>query len=330
MSQWDRLNPEHGDQEGLATLAQRLMSQAEEWDARRFDLQRVAGDVPAHGVWEGAAANALHEGIAAVLPDLEHPAQACRETATGVRVYDYGLSEIETEARKLRVMTADHQDVMSQLAAGAADPEIDMASAAMTNLAGQAEVLFRRIEAGWDELSQTRTNTDKAFEEVLASAKALLVVKPHPILAGMAVFTKLPGQIGLNDITAMNATQLSTWLTNPANKTQLYDLLSKQGYNPADTAKWWAKLGQTVDPKTGKVTVGETQQLLINAYPEIIGNLQGVSYTARDKANQTILTKMKKELDTYVRDLAKGLNPVGPAWLDKPGYVDRIQKLWKR
>ncbi|ASN20166.1 alpha/beta hydrolase [Arthrobacter sp. YN] len=108
-----------------------------------------------------------------------------------------------------------------------------------------------------------------------------------------------PGQVSLNDLAALNGAQLKAWLAVPANKDRLKGLLHQQEYNPAVTTAWWISLGHTVNTDTGKVTVGETQLLLIEAFPGIIGNLQGVTNTARDAANRVELKRRKDLIDVY-------------------------------
>ncbi|TVU61202.1 hypothetical protein FQP90_14370 [Paenarthrobacter nitroguajacolicus] len=177
------------------------------------------------------------------------------------------------------------------------------------------ERLLSANAADADWIEQVAT----AFETAGAGAVA------DSMLNALFIQYAAPNQVGLNDIVGLNAAQLTTWLAVPTNKARLQGLLQNQEYNPAVTAAWWTSLGHTVDAGTGKVTVGETQQLLINTFPAIIGNLQGVSYTARNQANQLVLTQMLKEFDVYVRETAKGTRPTPPAWLNTPGYLDRLR-----
>ncbi|WGM21403.1 alpha/beta hydrolase [Paenarthrobacter sp. OM7] len=92
------------------------------------------------------------------------------------------------------------------------------------------------------------------------------------------------GQVGLNDVGALNADQLKAWLAAPANKDRLQGLLSQPGLDPVVIAKWWAGLGQTVAGRT--IKPGASQKLLIEALPGVIGNLNGVTATARNEANR--------------------------------------------
>ncbi|WGM22369.1 alpha/beta hydrolase [Paenarthrobacter sp. OM7] len=80
-------------------------------------------------------------------------------------------------------------------------------------------------------------------------------------------------------------------------------------------------LGHTVEPATGKVTVGEEQQLLIDALPEVIGNLNGVTATARDLANRKKLLQMHDYLKKY-RDEHGGD-------VDEGSQEGMVNKVWE-
>lgn len=105
-----------------------------------------------------------------------------------------------------------------------------------------------------------------------------------------------PWQVNLNDIGALNAGQLEAWLAVPANKSRLQGLLGQPGLDPVVIAKWWAGFGQSVD--AGTVIVGERQRLLIEALPGVIGNLNGVTATARDLANRNRLITEQERINS--------------------------------
>lgn len=142
------------------------------------------------------------------------------------------------------------------------------------------------------------------------------------VLNGIFIGYASPGQVSLNDIAALNAAQLKTWLGDTLNTARLQGLLSQPGLDPAVTAKWWAGLGQTIDSDTGKVTVGEKQHLLIDALPEIIGNLNGVTATARDIANRKrIITERERINAEFTRTpeflhTGTGESMPNPDWAD--------------
>ncbi|MFJ6454048.1 alpha/beta hydrolase [Paenarthrobacter sp. NPDC091669] len=118
------------------------------------------------------------------------------------------------------------------------------------------------------------------------------------MLNGLFIQYAAPNQVGLNDLGTMSAAQLKVWLGN-GGTARLRELLTQPGLDPVATATWWSGLGHSVEPATGKVTVGEEQQLLIDALPELIGNLNGVTATARDLANRKKLLQMHDYLKKY-------------------------------
>ncbi|MCP1411864.1 alpha/beta hydrolase [Paenarthrobacter sp. A20] len=127
-----------------------------------------------------------------------------------------------------------------------------------------------------------------------------------------------PGQVGLNDIGALNAAQLKAWLAVPANKDRLQGLLEQPGQDPVVIAKWWAGFGQTV--AGGTLEPGEAQLLLIEAIPGVIGNLNGITATARNLANRK---RLITEQDRINAELARtpqllpasqGMSMTNPAW----------------
>jgi hypothetical protein len=141
------------------------------------------------------------------------------------------------------------------------------------------------------------------------------------VLNGIFIGYASPGQVSLNDVAAMNTVQLKAWLGNSLNIVWLQGILKQPGLDPVVTAAWWAGLGQTVDPDTGKVTVGEKQHLLIDALPELIGNLNGVPATARDIANRKRLEMLHEHWKSYRQD------HVGD--VDESSQEGMVNKVWE-
>ena len=63
--------------------------------------------------------------------------------------------------------------------------------------------------------------------------------------------------------------------------------------SPQENASWWNSLSE------------EDKQWMIREHPDVIGNLEGVDYASRDKANRIMLPRLKKqakdELDAYLK-----------------------------
>ncbi|MEC5192606.1 MULTISPECIES: alpha/beta hydrolase [unclassified Arthrobacter] len=119
-----------------------------------------------------------------------------------------------------------------------------------------------------------------------------------------------PGQVSLNDIGPLNAAQLKAWLGSAGNTTRLQELLSQPGLDPVVTAKWWAGLGHTI-AKNGTIGSGESQKPLIEALPGVIGNLNGVTATARNIANRNRLITEQERINAELAKTTEFL-PAGP------------------
>ncbi|MDI2036052.1 alpha/beta hydrolase [Paenarthrobacter nitroguajacolicus] len=148
----------------------------------------------------------------------------------------------------------------------------------------------------------TENTADAAWLEQIATAfeKACSGSMTDAMLNSALIQYAPTGQVSLNDIGALNATQLEAWLAAPANKGRLRGLLEQPGLDPVVIAQWWVGLGQTVSQ--GATECGASQKLLIKAFPGIIGNLNGVTATARNEANRIRLFTEQERINA---ELAK-------------------------
>lgn len=179
-------------------------------------------------------------------------------------------------------------------------------SGSVTFVPGFEQLLSENTaDAGWVE------RIAAAFEAAGSGSMA------DTILNSVLIQYAPPRQVSLTDIGALNAAQLKAWLATPANKERLQGLLEQPGLDPVMIAKWWAGLGQTV--ATGTIEPGEAQLFLIQTLPGVIGNLNGVTATARDKANRIRLAtedeRIKDELTKTPQFLpaSQGLSVTNPA-----------------
>ena len=140
------------------------------------------------------------------------------------------------------------------------------------------------------------------------------------MLNGLFIQYAAPNQVGLNDIGTMSATQLKVWL-GKGGTARLRELLTQPGLDPVAAATWWS--GLLVTPSSlppGKITVGEEQHLLIGALPEVIGNLNGVTATARDLANRKKLLQM--------HDYWKKYREEHGGEVDEGSQEGMVNKIW--
>ncbi|MBK0422210.1 hypothetical protein JD292_08995 [Leucobacter sp. CSA2] len=84
---------------------------------------------------------------------------------------------------------------------------------------------------------------------------------------------------------------------NPSAKHRLQDI------DPATVHSWW----QRMNPAKGSDSrFSAQQQLLLDAFPEVMGNLEGVAYGARDYANRRALTAELKNVRAEIEELRAG------------------------
>ncbi|WP_284987574.1 alpha/beta hydrolase [Arthrobacter sp. fls2-241-R2A-172] len=174
--------------------------------------------------------------------------------------------------------------------------------------------------AGFERLLAENTADADWIEQIGAAFESAGSGSMTEAMLNSALIRYAPaGRIGLNDIGALNTEQLKAWLATPANKDRLRGLLQQPGLDPGVIATWWAGLGHTI-AKDGSLEPGASQKLLIETFPGIIGNLNGITATARNEANRIRLVteqeRIKAELarTPQLLPVSQGLSITNPAW----------------
>ncbi|TVU59531.1 hypothetical protein FQP90_19235, partial [Paenarthrobacter nitroguajacolicus] len=173
--------------------------------------------------------------------------------------------------------------------------------------------------SGFEELL-TENAADATWLEQIAAAfeAAGSGSLPETMLNSALIMYAPPGQVGLNDFGALNAAQLKAWLAVPGNKDRLQGLLEQPGLDSVVIAEWWGGLGHTI--VDGAIEPGEAQLLLIEAIPGVIGNLNGITATARNLANRkrffTEQDRINAELarTPHLLPASQGMSMTNPAW----------------
>ncbi|WP_460532328.1 alpha/beta hydrolase [Humibacter ginsengiterrae] len=139
------------------------------------------------------------------------------------------------------------------------------------------------IQTQWNDLVTQRRQADKACADAVTGVNVLGATWK---LSGGRMSGKTPDQI-LDMLTGLTPTQLQALL---AAHPELAGKIAKA--DPTAVAAWWNSMNSPqTDPATGTYVPSDAQAALIAGIPAIIGNLNGVAYWARDKANEAVLNQ---------------------------------------
>lgn len=294
--------------------------------------QRLIGSSAALiGVYRGACENCANAltSWASSLSSFQDEAdrlhaqaqQADDERAAGQRMIAAGREERIREASAKGLFEGISQAAIETLLPGLAGNFSDTrghamiadANARLSQLRSEAEELRARYRAEGDRISAGVVIPEPSDVMNKAGLSA-----ETPIGDGALVMllnsSKDPKQASLNnlydkankgDTQAQNDYLIALAALTPT-QLALYSVWQQaQARNPLAakndvpvTKAWWAGLGK------------DTQALLIAAMPGLIGNLNGVPYTTRDKANRTLMNVLRKDPKSSdaVRNAIQGID----------------------
>ncbi|MDQ1215479.1 alpha/beta hydrolase [Microbacterium arborescens] len=296
MAQWTTSDPGAGSPADIRASAGRRQSEA----ARTRDAQHdvsLAGAVAGDG-WQGAAAGALSARTAALAAEMNALAGQAESDAGALRRY---ADEVETirhqqntlAARRGRLESelraAQHQDPVQPVLPD--DPARRILERQMTGLRDQ----IASLDAQFAALAQQRSAADGAAIMALTSSSSRGGLTAHP-----AVTSGSARGIGLSDLAGMSELDLATLFhLHPELATQV----QQNAGSAHDVAAWWAALSAV-----------QRQNLVLGA-PDLIGNLEGVTYRARDFANRIVLDRRIAEEEARQKQLIAppgGFTPTAP------------------
>jgi len=266
----DTDNPGRGDVTGmLQAAAERSRKATAMRDAEREVATAVATATP--DVWAGQARSSFIAAAECLAVELCGLADRWEAEAAALNAYARGVQEIKDAQRLLEARReAAHEELDSldwRWAAARSDLLVAVASEREEPQA-QIRALERSIDdvrAGltalqgeWDALVQQRHRVNDACIAALSGTS---------VLGALALVTRSRNADAfLRDLSAAEVLVLVR--TDPGFAAQLARTA------PAEVAPWWRGLSVT------------DRAALVAALPEVIGNLEGVSYRDRDSANR--------------------------------------------
>lgn len=283
----DADNPGRGDVAGvLAAARERSMKATAMRDAERELQAAIAGVTP--DVWAGEAAMAFVAAAASSATEVAGLAARWDAEATALSAYARGVQDIQDRQRTLELQrdeaSADLRAAERSQRNAAAEEAVavtfgGVADTKQSERYGRSVARHRQtltdIEASWQTLIDDRDAVNRACITALTDEGVLGRLAPGT-LGGL--------QSGDAMLTGLTATDLLVLArTNPG-------LLEKlKASDPATVQTWWGGLG------------ADDQTALIAAMPGLIGNLEGVRYTDRDRANRVWL---RQQIAEAKRDIA--------------------------
>ena len=325
-------DPGVGEPAGIGALAR-------ERSVKAVELRGVHAEVVAAGrtvsgsAWTGKAQVAFTTTLNTVAPDLLLLAAGLEAQATALHAYAGQVQQIKDQQRALEAQRRSATDALSTArallaASHHADDRVLAQERALGRDVRSSPILASRarytesiadetarlgqVDTQWEHLVAWRRRSDQACMAALSGPEVLGNTAPF---TPTVIRTTAPDAL-LSMLTGLSATDLAVLLeTHP----ELADKLATA--DPNAVATWWTSMNGE-NPGTPS-----TEQLtLITGIPAIIGNLNGVAFWARDRANHLALdhaleresTKLNgdpellRALKSVKNALGKGMNGLPP------------------
>jgi uncharacterized protein YukE/pimeloyl-ACP methyl ester carboxylesterase len=271
-------DPLAGDPAAIRSLARRLTERSESVDHGLAKLDRAVGHV--HDGWAGAAADRFVSSVEALEPGGRRI--VCRiETAADVLTnYAKIVDDIQRDAERIQSARASNAEEISSNARAIdraarlaeSSDAVESDHVALQHLqagAQQLATLQAGFDAQWQELVARRAAADRAAAEGLADREVV-----GRALSTASSLGSMSDAAFLAAIAKLPSDELAALGDGVADR--LADM-------PADqVAAWWDSMGGRGSADRHSAA----QEALITAMPSIIGNLNGVAYWARDRANR--------------------------------------------
>jgi uncharacterized protein YukE len=299
-------DPGVGEPAGIRSLAKERSAKAAELQEVHIEVKSAAETISASS-WTGKSRAAFGSAVDSVLPDLALLAAGLAAQAATLDTYAGQVQQIKDEQAALEQQRRNALAALSRLQtqyrnAGPylltpvtiPDPDKDAEhrreQARITEKISAERSTLAGIDTHWDQLVNRRRQIDLATADSLAGRDVL-----GPIWA----FTSL--KIESTDpavLLAMMATLSASDLRILLEEHRfLADKLA--GAAPEAVAAWWKGMDGRVAGKPS-----DAQNVLITMIPTVLGNMNGVAFWARDRANHLALDQAieaaKKDPTSYL------------------------------
>lgn len=271
--------------------------------SQRSALARTIGGIT-DAEWTGAARASFGSTADSIEPSFGRIGSLLDSVAETLRTYADQVQAIQDEAARIRSAQASAADERERLSTKrtrltklvASDDAVESDTVSLRHTQNDLAALTTtdtQLASAWDALVQRRSQLDSSTADALSASDAVGIVS-----------------VSASDLSSMTDAQLLAWLgkLGPdqiaalAGDEDVADRLAGMT-DPKAVAAWWDGLGGEYG-KGSKADHSAAQDALIAAFPAVIGNLNGVAYWARDKANRLslkdALVKAERDIDRAV------------------------------
>lgn len=284
-------DPTRGAPASIRLTARRHEARAQALRDEQTRLERAAEGLST-GEWSGSAKQRFTSAAGTLGPSYSRTALLVEHVAETLSRYADEVERIQDEAARIRSAqdsaAADRDRLItnrSQLNASVdagTDVEADhVLLRRVTDALTQQDAVDSQLSTRWNELVAERTRLDDSTAAELddVDSVGVVAVQAHSV-------SRMSDRQLLNWLGSLTPDQLLALRGDPA----IADRLGSVS-DPELIADWWSSAGGPHERGSSDGHSSE-QDALIAAFPAVIGNLNGVAYWARDRANRIQLTTL--------------------------------------
>lgn len=300
-------DPTSGSPSAIRTSAKRHRARATALDDARNGIADTAHGLASSG-WTGSAHDRFATLAASLGPSLATSAALSEFVAESLDDYADGVERIQDEAARVqsarataeqeqRRLSSERRNLVSATTGDGPDESETVRLHRISDSLEEQRTMLTQLDARWDELLSERKRLDESTASALTGVEAVGVTT-----------------VAARSAQRMTDSQLLTWLAGlrPAELLALADDDAVQERlasvdDPVAVAAWWMQIGGDFGRGT-REDHSALQDTLVTAFPALIGNLNGVAYWARDRANRVSLERLLKSASGDDHSAYKNIN----------------------
>lgn len=284
-------DPSRGAPASIRATARHHEARAQVLRDEQTRLERTAAGLSA-SEWSGSARQRFTSAAETLGPSYARTAALIEHLAETLSRYADEVERIQDEAARIRSaqdsaakerdqLVTDRSRLTESVDAGT-DVEADhVMLRGVTEALMQQDTVDAQLSTRWEELIAERTRLDDGTAAKLSDVQSVGIVAVRARSVGRMSDRQL-----LSWLSSLTPDQIVALRGDPAIADRL-DAVS----DPELIVDWWSSMGGSHERGSSDGHSSQ-QDALIAAFPAVIGNLNGVAYWARDRANRKQLTTL--------------------------------------